>query len=465
MIMKTELKIKDKHLFKIIVFSLLICLSSCQEFVELDPPNYLLTGENVFTDKNTVKAAILGIYAQLRSNVLLTGTSQGMSNLMGMYTDELEFFGNTSLPDDAFFKNNLLPSNSNVAEIWNGSYNLIYAANAIIEGVEGSAYFTAEEAAQFSGEAKFLRALVHFYLYNLYGDIPYITTTNYIENQSVTRDQRETVFDNIIADLINAKENLPETEISGEHIRADARTARAFLARVYLFNEQWQNAEEMASAVISQSNWEPNLENVFLKESPSIIFQLMPQFDGMNTLEAQTFIFTTAPPPTRALSQQLINSFETNDLRKSIWIEGVSDGVQTFYYPFKYKHRAGEGSNSEYSVILRLAEQYLIRAEARVKLGYISGAKEDLNKIRARAGLVAITSANTAELLQTILHERQVELFTEHGHRFFDLKRTGSLSTFLESVKPGWNSTDQLLPIPEKEILTNPNLQPQNPGY
>lgn len=463
--METELKIKNKYLFKAIVFSILICLSSCQEFVELAPPNYLLTGENVFTDKNTVNAAILGIYAQLRSNVLLTGNSQGLSNLMGMYTDELEFFGNNSLPDDSFFKNNLLPSNSTVAEIWNGSYNLIYATNAIIEGVEGSVYFTAGEAAQFSGEAKFLRALVHFYLYNLYGDIPYITTTNYIENQSVTRDQKETVFDNIIADLINARENLPETDISGEHVRADARAARAFLARVYLFNEQWQNAEEMASSVISQSNWEPNLENVFLKESPSIIFQLMPQFDGMNTLEAQTFIFTTVPPPTRALSTQLINSFETNDLRKSIWTEGVSDGNQTFFYPYKYKHRAGEGSNSEYSVILRLAEQYLIRAEASVKLGNIASAQEDLNRIRARAGLTAITTSNAIELLQAILHEKQVELFTEHGHRFLDLKRTGHLDTFMETVKPGWNSTDQLLPIPEKEILTNPNLQPQNPGY
>ncbi len=463
--MKTELKIKNLTLYRFMVGAMLFFLFSCQEFVEVETPNYLLTGENVFTDKQTVEAAIVGIYGQLRSNLLLTGASQGMSNLMGTYADEVDFYGDNSLPEDAFFKNSLLASDATVAEIWNGCYNQIYAANTIIEGVDGSIYFTTEEAGQFSGEAKFLRALIHFYLFNLYGDVPYITTTNYLVNQSVKRDDSETVYGNIIADLLYAKDNLPETDTSGEHVRADARTARALLARVYLYTGQWQQAAEMATSVLSESTWELNLENVFLKESSSIIFQLMPQFEGMNTLEAETFIFETVPPPARALTQGLMDAFETNDLRKDIWTAGVSDGGPTFYYPFKYKHRAGEGSNAEYSVILRLAEQYLIRAEARTKIGAIAGAQADLNKIRERAGLPATTATGTEELLQAILQERRVELFTEHGHRFFDLKRSGNLDVYLGSVKPGWNSTDNLFPLPEKELLTNPNLQPQNAGY
>jgi hypothetical protein len=463
--MKTTHILIKQHFFHIISLVVVSCLLSCQEFVEVDTPNYLLSGENVFTDKQTVEAAMIGIYGQLRSNLLLTGGSKGMSNLLGNYADEIDFYGDIGLAEEVFYKNNLLASNATVAEIWNGCYNQIYATNAIIEGVAGSAYFSDEEIRQYSGEAKFLRALIHFYLFNLYGDVPYITTTNYIENQSVKRDDRETVYTNLISDLIYAKENLPDADTSGEHVRANARTARALLARVYLYNKEWSQAEAMASSVIVDSQWETNLENVFLKESPSILLQLMPEFEGMNTLEAETFIFETAPPPTRALSNGLINSFETGDLRKTMWIGEVSDGNQSYYYPYKYKHRSGEGGNAEYSVILRLAEQFLIRAEARARMGDIAGAQADLNRIRNRAGLANTSATSENELLAAILQERRVELFTEHGHRFFDLKRTENLDVFLVPIKLGWNSTDGLFPLPEKELLTNPNLQPQNPGY
>lgn len=463
--MKTAHILIKQHFFRIMALVILTCLLSCQEFVEVETPNYLLSGENVFTDKQTVEAAMISIYGQLRSNLLLTGSSKGMSNLLGNYADEIDFYGDIGLAEDVFNKNNLLASNATVAEIWNGCYSQIYATNAIIEGVADSAYFSDEEIRQYSGEATFLRALIHFYLYNLYGDVPYITTTNYIENQSVKRDDKETVYTHLISDLKFAKENLTDADTSGEHVRADARTARALLARVYLYNKEWSQAEAMASSVIVDSQWETNLENVFLKESPSILLQLMPEFEGMNTFEAETFIFETAPPPTRALSNGLINSFEAGDLRKTMWIGEVSDGNQFYYYPFKYKHRSGEGGNAEYSVIFRLAEQFLIRAEARTRMGDIAGAQADLNRIRNRAGLANTSATYENELLAAILQERRVELFTEHGHRFFDLKRTENLDVFLVPIKPGWNSTDSLFPLPEKELLTNPNLQPQNPGY
>ncbi|AFL82523.1 RagB/SusD family protein [Aequorivita sublithincola DSM 14238] len=463
--METKKNIYRRPLFSILAITSLFALFSCQEFVELDPPNYLISGETLFTDKGTVEAAILGIYGKLRTNVLLTGSSEGLSNLMGNYADEMDFYGDLNLADEDFFKNNLLATNQTVESVWNGSYNLIYSANAIIEGMEDSLYFSPEEAAQFSGEAKFLRALIHFYLYNLYGEVPYVKTTNYIENKTVKRDSKETVYSNLIADLIDAKNSLPDLDPSDEHVRADALTATALLARVYLYNEQWQAAEEMASLVIANTTWETDLESVFLKESPTTILQLMPEFDGMNTLEAQTFIFETAPPPVRALTFNLMDGFEEGDLRKSIWTQGVSDGTQTFYYPFKYQHQAGESSNSEYSILFRLAEQFLIRAEARTKLGDMAGAQADLNIIRTRAGLPAIQPMGNDAMIQAILKERRFEFFTEHGHRFFDLKRTNNLDNILGSLKPSWKSTDKLFPLPERELKVNPNLEPQNPGY
>ncbi|MNL53547.1 SusD family protein [compost metagenome] len=112
-----------------------------------------------------------------------------------------------------------------------------------------------------------------------------------------------------------------------------------------------------------------------------------------------------------------------------------------------------------------MAEQYLIRAEARAEQGDLIGAKEDLDKIRTTAGLTGTTALSKQDILDAILKERRVEFFTEQGHRFFDLKRANALDAALAPVKAGWNPTDQLLPLPESELTLNPNLNPQNPGY
>lgn len=112
-----------------------------------------------------------------------------------------------------------------------------------------------------------------------------------------------------------------------------------------------------------------------------------------------------------------------------------------------------------------MEEQYLIRAEARAYQVNISGAQEDLNIIRNRAGLSDTSATTQQDLLSAILQERRLELFTEIGHRWFDLKRTGQAGTVLAPLKPAWQERNLLLPIPETELILNPNLQPQNPGY
>jgi hypothetical protein len=173
------------------------------------------------------------------------------------------------------------------------------------------------------------------------------------------------------------------------------------------------------------------------------------------------------PGQTYALTEELLSSFEENDLRYEEWTEPISDtdNTITFYYPHKYKADYNETESLEYSILFRLAEQYLIRAEARAHLGNLIGAANDLNLIRERAGLAA-TQANTqTELLEAIQKERQLELFTEQGHRWFDLKRTGNSGTILNDIKPNWNETNLLLPIPESQLELNPNLLPQNAGY
>jgi len=443
---------------------LLLGLLSCEN-LEIETPAHLLTGETLFTDTNTVEAAILSIYANMREKGFSSGRTLGLSNLLGNYADELDYYSPNRLAEEQFYKNILSPEDLTVAGMWDGAYNNIYAANAIIEGVAGSDYFTEDEKDLFTGEALFIRAFVHFYLVNLYGDIPYITTTDYIVNRSVSRQSEFQVYEAIIADLLRAEELLLETDASGAHLRPNSYTASALLARVYLYQGNWGLAQERAARVIENNGWEPNIEQVFLKTSASTLWQFSPNEAGIPTLEARTFIVQTTPPPERALSNAVVEDFEDGDLRFQEWVGTISDGSTTWYYPFKYKIGLGATNTEEYSIVFRMAEQYLIRAEALARMGDPVGALADINKIRNRAGLADITDTTEKVLLLAIIQERRVELFTEHGHRFFDLKRNSLLDEVLLPIKPGWNTTDALLPLPQKELVANPNLQPQNPGY
>lgn len=191
----------------------------------------------------------------------------------------------------------------------------------------------------------------------------------------------------------------------------------------------------------------------------------MPGTAGANTQEGDLYIFKVGPPPIVGLREEFINSFEPEDKRKTQWTATVTSGNQRWHYAYKYKQDQPTSSSLEYSVVLRLAEQYLIRSEARANQGDLTGAKEDLNIIRYAAGLSNTAAISSEDIIADILQQRRFELFTEFGQRFFDLKRFGKLDEALSPLKPGWNANDRLWPIPVLELNSNPNLNPQNQGY
>jgi len=168
------------------------------------------------------------------------------------------------------------------------------------------------------------------------------------------------------------------------------------------------------------------------------------------------------------LSPFLINSFELNDLRKIKWTNSVTINGTTYNYPYKYKSAVNGSPVSEYLMVLRLAEQYLIRSEARAQQNKINEAKSDLNLVRARAGLPNTTANDKLSLLSAILNERQIELFTEWGQRWFDIKRNSSVDSIMTIVTPQkggtWTSYSQWYPIPYSDIFNDPNIS-QNAGY
>ena len=460
--------------FAILFVVSMTSLAGCKKFVEAEPPKSQLLGEQIFEEASTAVAALAGVYVQMRDNDngMLCGQSWGMPIYMAQYADELINYSNRGQNyGENFFKNVLFVDSEDIYSLWNVAYNQIYNVNAIIEGVEKSVKLTDSEKLQLKGEALFIRALLHFYLLNLYGDVPYVSSTDYLVNRNLSRLPTETVYEHILTDLKNAEAFLGENYPSAERVRPNKYVVRALMARVYLYKKDWLNAEAMATAVIDHNSTyqlSSNLGDVFLKGSAGTIWAFKPNLEGSNTDEGFTNILLYSPVPySRSISPSLLDAFEPGDQRRDEWIGSYSEGSDTWYFPYKYKQRGntGTGINREYPVILRLEEQYLIRAEARAQQENIGGAQQDINMIRNRAGLLDTQASTKTALLEAVLHERQVELFTEYGHRWFDLKRMGKSDEVLSVVKPNWNSEDKLLPIPEKELLVNPNLNPQNPGY
>ena len=444
---------------------LIMIITSCEDFTEVDPPNNQLTGLVVFEDASTVDAAFAHIYSELRNSAFTSGTTSGLTYLLGHYTDELNLYNPSFQSIEVYEENNVLPTDGYVQGFWNSGYTLIHASNSILEGVSASTALSLEDKQRFLGEAHFLRAFIHFYLTNLFGDIPYVESTDYRVNSTMGRMEAAMVYQKIIDDLIQAKSNMPMD--SGTKFRPNHWVASALLARVYLYQGNWAGALEEAQRVVENGGYQlsADVAQVFLIDSEETLWQLDSGIDGVNTEEAFTFIFTDGPPPYSALSNQLVDSFEAGDARSTNWVGSVSDGTEIWYYPYKYKVNTNTATTEECSILFRLAELHLIAAEAAVQSGDMELAMEYINMLRERAGLSMISSTDRASLLDAIQRERQVELFTEQGHRFFDLKRTGRIDGTLAPIKPNWQHTDALLPIPESELLLNPNLEPQNEGY
>ena len=465
-ILFTRLKMTFHSFAFYIMFGLV--LTSCEEFVEVDLPSDQLYAQGVFEEPSTAQAAMVEIYSKIRNNGLFTGVSEGVPFSLANYTDEMEFYGANNLGTFAFYNNSLTGANSDVKTIWDSSYNQIYGVNAIIEGVSRSNGLNEELKKQLTGEALFVRSLLHFSLANIFGGIPYVKSTDYEINKNLSRTEVALVYSLAKADLEQALELLPDAYVNSTRTRPNLSTANALLARICLYAGNWDEASNAASAVLNQTELygeESDLSQLFINSSPTTIWQLSPPNNSSNTLEGSTYIFTSGPPPLSAVSSSLLAAFEPNDLRKSEWLKAVTDGASTWYHPYKYKEDVNSSSVSECSIVFRTAELYLIRAESRARSGNLTSAQEDLNHIRSLAGLNATTATSEEALLEAILKERRVELFTEFGHRFFDLKRYGLLDNVLSAVKPGWNSTDVLFPIPEMELSLNPNLEPQNAGY
>lgn len=446
------------------ILSVLTTCISCEKMLEVDMPTNQINSDQIFENIQTANAALSGLYAGLYDNSPLSGDQTG--RILGLYTDELNYYqatSNTGIIE--IYQNTLIDSNPLVNNYWTNAYQKIYMSNAILEGVENSTALPSAEKERLRGEALAIRSILFFYLQQVYGNIPYPVTTNYMINQSIEKTPTAEVLQRIESDLKEAVPMLTDSYRNVERIFLNRKSAQLFLAKVLMIQKKWNEAEIVLKEIRQSSLYafQNDITKVFEKSGTHIIWQLKPKNNTDPVKEMSSYYFANAAPLNAALTPAFYNIFDASDKRKLNWITPVTVGSNTWYRVNKYKNTTN--NTTEYSIILRLEEVYLLLAEALAQQDKTSEALPLINAIRQRANISVLTLPLTKEaLLSEILLENRKEFFTEFGHRFMDLKRNNQL-TILSGVKTNWKTFHQVWPIPQKELLLNNKLNPQNEGY
>lgn len=465
--MKVAVK-KINYLIAILITGILCLSSSCKKFIDIDPPIDAIETDQVFGSDKLALEAMTGLYSKMMQTTFFYSNG-GSTIYPALSSDEIQnSIGNDYSP---FYSNSIAPNNSYINDnFWGPLYSHIYQANLILEGIQESTALSLTNKSQIEGEARFIRAFCYFYLVNYFGDVPITTVSDYNINAKTSRSGIDDVYKLIESDLTAAVSLLTDDYRIQSRMSPNKETAKALLARVYLYEKKWDAAFQQANDIIKSGIYslEPDVKDVFKLSSTETIWQLSPVIGNgfYNTVEGSVFIpWDPSLMPDFIMSSTLFQAFENNDLRKISWLDSSVVDTKAFYYPAKYKVKFSfDAIIQEANIVFRLAEQYLIRAEALTHIEKTAEANIDLNTIRNRAGLNELSISNENELLTAIDNERRIELFAEWGHRWFDLKRTGQAAAILSVLKPKWKSSAALYPIPFLQLQLNPSLT-QNEGY
>jgi hypothetical protein len=456
-------KAYQNFIYKTLIIGTVLTVSSCSKFVELGAPPTQVLFEDAFKTDASAQSVVMGIYSLASAGI--NGFLTHATFYPGISGDDLQYNG-TDAGVQEFAKNSLLNTNGFVGTTWSNIYPLIKNTNNAISGITASNSLTPATKSQLLGEAKFLRAFFYFHLVNLFGDVPLPLKDDYsaFENAVLPRTPVAQVYAQIVKDLTEAQAALPTAYVGTFRGRVNKYAASALLARVYLYQKDYVNAEAQATSVIASATYSlPGPDLNFVNNSNEIIWQIA-NATGVSVPGA-AYVTLATVVPNYSLADATYLSFEsTTDLRRTNWVTPKTIAGKTYYGIAKYKVSSGTGN--EYNVALRFAEQYLIRAEARAQQNNLTGAKTDLDAVRTRAGLAGVSATLTQpQMLSAVEQERKVELFGEWGHRWFDLKRTDRANAVLGALRPTtWKTTSALYPVPQAQIIINTNLT-QNPGY
>lgn len=487
------------------IFTLSLCLAamggmvSCgEDFLEKAPKGEL-TSDNFFKDANQAEQAVNAIYAHLRNFNVHVFSYIGITDIASDDADK------GSVPGDAGFLQDINDftfdaNNTAVNGIWSGYYQGVFRANQVLANVP-NIEMDAELQTRLLGEARFLRAYFYFFLVRTYGDIPLIDRPLNPDEYRQPKVSAAQIYDFIEDDLEFAIANLPEkSEYSATDLgRATSGAAKAYLAKVHLFQNDFQSAFQLAQEVINSGEYAlyPNYEAIFRREgehSSESIFEVSTvgleqgggasQFNEVQGIRGNPNNGWGFNNP----SNDLIAAYEENDPRLGATVifngDTLSTGEVVKADPnmgagAKFSKKAwvperppiGFGNSGANIRLFRYADLLLIAAEAANELGNSTDALNYLNQVRERARqgneaiLQDVTTTNQAELRTAIWQERRVELAMEQ-HRYFDLVRQGQAEAVFNELGINWTpGKHEVFPIPQSEIDISGGTLTQNPGY
>ncbi|MBC3786137.1 RagB/SusD family nutrient uptake outer membrane protein [Spirosoma utsteinense] len=459
------------RLIRYSLFFVLLGLSACNEVLEPKPVD-LLVDELVLNEPNDVQPVRLGMYSSLRG-------AAAPIIIAGDFTADYIQFNGTFNDYRELGTKQITAANGAVEALWSNLYRTVYVANFMLETLPKVAGVPEATRKQVLAEARFLRGFANFIGTYTYGDIPQVTSTEQAANRVIGRTPRATILASVLADYEAALTDLPAIAAGSTNITTNATylnktTCRAAMARFYLYQKNWAKAEEMASAVINSGVYtlEPNYIDLVTRDfTGEAILEVGYNLSDDPGTDQNAFGLNNILAGRREVipSNQLVLSLVSTEagLRQSTIDFDTQDlgGSDNGWTVAKYGTASEDNNNI---VLIRLAEMYLIRAEARAQLGRqtgATGAVADLNILRNRAKAPAITTTVQADVLLAVERERVYELAFE-GHRWYDLVRTGRAQAVMSSFSPNWNSRYELWPIPQREVQQNPTLRAQqNPGY
>ncbi len=442
---------------KILIIVYTILAVSCEKYLDVKP-KASIPDELTIYDKTSAETALRGVYSSLADGGYYGTSFQSIGYLSG---DNIQWTGSQSQVQE-FINHSVNADNATIGTAWNAIYRTINRANTVIKKVASldESKISVQLRNQLVGEALFIRALAYFDLARVWGGVPLITepTVDQDDNINIPRSTLDQTYAQVIADLESAETLLPATT---DRHRATQKTVWALKSRYYLYKKDWTNAELYADKVISDASYKlVKPYNAFFandaratQESVFEIFYSVTETNGhRNQWQPQEKGGTRQWAPNEILVG-LLNDPLIGGGRSALI---AKDNQGRWYGNLYYRNPA-----SDPGYVIRIAEIFLIRAEARAHIGgaKLVSALEDLNSVRERAGLSPETSSIKEDLLLAIEQERRLE-FALEPHRWFDLVRTGRAQEVL-----GITDVNKLvLPIPAEQLAIDKALE-QNPGY
>jgi hypothetical protein len=443
--------------FKYIVPALsTLVLVSCKKFLDVQPVDSVSDGQTI-VDKTSAETATRGLYRALSADGYYGVTFQAIGYLSG---DNVQWTGSQSIVQQ-FISHNVRADNANIASAWSAIYATINRANHIIAKVPNvtDPLLTESLRNQLTGEAYFVRALAYFDLVRTWGGVQLVLTptSSATDKNGIKRSSAAETYAQVLSDLNAAEPLLPETT---NRYRATKKTVWALRARYHLYQSEWALAESYAAKLIGDAT-NYNLVIPYsaffannVVATPESIFELSYSSTYTNGHRNQW------QPPANNGTRQWAPGDAFLTLVKDTAIGGnrsalVAKTSQGLWYGNMYYHSPA----TDPAYVLRIAEQYLIRAEARAQQNKLTDALADLNAVRSRAGLAASTAATRDEILLAIENERRIE-FAFEPHRWFDLVRTNRAAAVLGVT----DKNKYVLPIPAAEVLIDGSLD-QNVSY